>query len=120
MNTIKEFIKKYYIYIIIILVILLMGKSCQSCTRKNTITWNEVNNKNIIDSLKNINSEYNDSIIYLNTQNIILQNELDGCKVELEKLEKRYDNINSINKNIQTTNNKLINKLTEKENYEKH
>lgn len=120
MNTIKEFIKKYYIYIIIILVILLMGKSCQSCTRKNTITWNEVNNKHIIDSLKTINSEYNDSIIYLNTQNTILQNELDGCKVELEKLEKRYDNINSINKNIQTTNNKLINKLTEKENYEKH
>ena len=27
--------------------------------------------------------------------------------------------INSINKNIQTTNNKLINKLTEKD-YEKH
>lgn len=119
MKKLLDFISNHHIAIIVCLFTLLLGKSCQSCTRKNTITWNEVNNKNIIDSLKTINSEYNDSIIYLNTQNIILQNELDGCKTELEKLEKRYDNINSINKNIQTTNNKLINKLTEKD-YEKH
>ena len=119
MKKLLDFISNHHIAIIACLFTLLLGKSCQSCTRKNTITWNEVNNKNIIDSLKTINSEYNDSIIYLNTQNIIIQNELDGCKTELEKLEKRYDNINSINKNIQTTNNKLINKLTEKD-YEKH
>ena len=115
MNTIKEFIKKYNIYIIIILVILLMGKSCQSCTRKNTIVYNKYEYQSQIDSVQSMNKCYKDSILYLNTQNTILQNELDGCKVQMEKLEKRYDNINSINKNIQTTNNKLINKLTEKE-----
>lgn len=110
-----DFISKHHIAIIACLFTLLLGKSCQSCTRKNTIVYNKYEYQSQIDSLQSINDEYNDSILYLNTQNIILQNELDGCKVELEKLEKRYDNINSINKNIQTTNNKLINKLTEKE-----
>lgn len=115
MEKIKDFVKKNYVYIIIILVILLIGKSCQSCTRKNTIVYNKYEYRSKIDSLQSMNNYYKDSILYLNTQNTIIQNELNGCKVELEKLEKRYDNINSINKNIQTTNNKLINKLTEKE-----
>lgn len=110
---ITNFLKKYYIYIIIILIVLLIGKSCQSCTRKNTITWNEINSKNIIDSLNKINNTYKDSILYLNTKNLIIQNELDGCKVEIEKLKEQYININNINKSIQKTNNKLVNKLTE-------
>lgn len=115
MDKIKDFVKKNYVYIIIVLVVLLMAKSCQSCTRKNTITWNEVNTKNTVDSLTEINATYKDSILFLNTRNTILQNELDGCKVEVEKLKEQYNNINSINKSIQNTNNKLINKLTEKE-----
>lgn len=115
MEKIKDFVKKNYVYIIIVLVVLLMAKSCQSCTHKNTIAWNEVTTKNLVDSLTEINATYKDSILFLNTRNTILQNELDGCKVENVKLREQYNNINSINKSIQNTNNKLINKLTEKE-----
>ena len=115
MKKLLDFISKHHIAIIACLFILLLGKSCQSCTRKNTIIYNKYEYQSQIDSLQSMNDEYKDSILYLNTQNTIFKNELDGCKVELEKLEKRYDNINSININIKTTNNKLINKLTEKE-----
>lgn len=110
-----DFISKHHIAIIACLFTLLLGKSCQSCTRKNTIAWNEVNTKNTVDSLTRVNATYKDSILFLNARNTILQNELDGCKVEVEKLKEQYNNINSINKSIQNTNNKLINKLTEKE-----
>lgn len=113
MKKILELIKKYYIGIIVFLCIILLLKSCQSCTRNNTIEYNKHIYENSIDSLNEIIKIFNDSILLLNNNNIILNNELQNCKKETER-------IISINKQYQRNNNKLINKLTEKENYEKH
>ena len=110
-----DFISKHHIAIIACLFILLLGKSCQSCTRKNEIIYNKYEYVSKIDSLKHQSDFYGDSITLLNNQIQILVNELDGCKTENLRLKDNYDNMRRINTNIQKANNKLINKLTEKE-----
>ena len=110
-----DFISKHYIAIIVCLFTLLLGKSCQSCTRKNEIMYNKYEYASKIDSLKYQSDFYHDSIISLNNRIQILTNELDGCKTENIRLKDNYDNMRQINVNIQKTNNKLVNKLTEKE-----
>ena len=52
MEKIKAFIKGHTTWIIIILFLLFAFKSCQSCSRKNTASFNEIRYEAVCDSLK--------------------------------------------------------------------
>lgn len=70
-----KYIKKYSIAIICALILLLTGKSCQSCSRGRALDYERVQHEQVVDSLKQVTRTLNadlqlsnDSIKLLNTE----------------------------------------------------
>lgn len=97
-----KYIKKYSIAIICALILLLAGKSCQSCSRERIIGYQKNHYEQVVDSLKTDLQTANDSIKILNTEIIALK-EMNGVVQE------------SLN-HARQTNNSLVRSINAKSN----
>ena len=114
MNKIKTWIKEHYMLIIICLLILMMLKSCKSCSaeRRFEYTINKYNYiidsvNNITDSLKHtidtkniINKQLIDSINTLKYENNILRSVIDDTKKDKEYYRKQNRNLVNVAENL--------------------
>ena len=103
MEYIQHIRRNWKVVLIVTLAILFCLKSCQSCSRKQTIAFYEYDSGRIIDSLCDINKTLSDSIMTLNNDITILNNELVNKDNELHILQDNNDH-------LKKTNNKLIEK----------
>ena len=105
LNAMK-YIRKYSIAIICALILLLAGKSCQSCSRGRSLDYQKTQYEHVVDSLKSVNRGLNadlqlmgDSIKILNTEisalkemNGMMQGSLDHARQTNTTLAKTIKN----------------------------
>lgn len=89
-----KFIKKYSLVIIIALGLMLMGKSCQSCSRARQIKFDGIKHEQQVDSLEKIIKKNNEIIVEL-------EDSIKGYKIRLEAS-------NELNQTIKDQNDRLI------------
>lgn len=104
-SNIKEFLKHYIIWVVVILAVLLVFKSCQSCSRKNMVEFTKQEYEQKIDSIRSIMQIYNDSIVVLNEENIILRERLESAGHTIQGLSEDKQHLRNIN-NILSQKNK--------------
>ena len=97
----KELYKKYINWIVIILLVLLCGKSCQSCSAERRLDWDAIKYENIIDS---INSENHN----LNKRIIGLEDSIKMYKYKLDIMNDREKELIESNNHLRTSNKNLL------------
>ena len=100
MDKIIKFINDNLRWVTIILLILFLFKSVQSCTRLNKIEKREKKIELLNDSIKEIKSQYIDSIE-------VLQNELGKLNYALDLTSKSADEIKKIASNMSLKNTNI-------------
>lgn len=104
MEKIKKFLKKHFIIVIGILVFLLMLKSCQSCTRKNTIEFNKTTYENQLDSLKALN----DSLLFIMVNQ---HDSIERLSLDVKYLNNLVNELKNDKSYLKSTNIKLNNNI---------
>ena len=113
MKRVKDFINKYYKWIILVLLSLLLMKSCNSCSTQRQYEY-KINKYELkIDSLE---STIKDNLLIYKTNNDSLRNELliiksqnDILNSTIETTRRDIDHYRDINNNLINTNNNLVN-----------
>lgn len=77
-----NWLKQYYLWIIIGLSVMLCLQTCRSCATKNTLQWSEVEQ-----------STMRDSLVYLNN---LKDKKIDSLQYELNKIQSKYEASRSI------------------------
>lgn len=104
MDKLNNFLKKYAIIVIGILLFLLMLKSCQSCTRKNTMEYNQVLWESQIDSMQHVT----DTILLENSQ---LKDSIRSLKSDIKHLNTLVEELKNDKSYLKSTNIKLNNNI---------
>ena len=81
-----NWLKQYYLWIILGLFALLCLQTCRSCSKENTIQWTEMETSVVIDSLNKVNTK--------------LSKKVDSLQYELNKLQSKYEASRSIIDNL--------------------
>lgn len=111
MNKLQNFINKYYKWIIIVLLCLLVLKSCNGCSNEHRYTYNLSQKEVLIDSLNTAIEKHEHEFKYLNDslkhQNDSLKNEIlilmsknDILNETIENTRKDVDHYRKVNKNL--------------------
>lgn len=104
-----NWIKKYYLWIIITLFALLGLQTCRSCSIRNTLMWTEVEKSTIIDSLSRIvdgKNKYIDSLQYeINN----LQNKYENSRDIIDGLNRDKEYLKDQNKTLNSNLKKTLN-----------
>lgn len=98
LNKLKEYIVEHYNIIIIVLLLIIFLGSCRSCSKSQNYKFNAIKTSSTIDSLNNIISTQQDSIINLNAKIEILNNYNSNNDKLIENLKDNNNNLKDINK----------------------
>lgn len=105
----KSFIQKHCVKIIITLALLLMVTNCSKCSYKRELTYSNVMNTTMIDSLKRELDTYQDSCVVMNSR-------LNACVAENELLKSQIVDLKNDKRtlnDITKANAKTIKNMTE-------
>jgi cell shape-determining protein MreC len=111
LNETKFWFKKYSVYIAIFLMIILLFKSCNSCSAErryeyilaNTIdsyTYNIDSMQNVIDDYKNTCGKLQDSLSVLKHENNLLESIIEEVRQDKEYYKNQNRNLTNVAKNL--------------------
>lgn len=116
MNRLQNFINKYYKWIILVLLCLLLLKSCNGCSNERRYTYNLSQKEVLIDSLettieknerdfKYINDSLKNEILILRSQNNILNETVENTRRDLDHYRRVNTNLINVTENLSSQNN---------------
>lgn len=95
-----NWLKKYYLWVIISLFALLMLQTCRSCTKSSAITWTEVEMNTAVDSL-------NHEILIRDNRINELQSQVDGYESQIQFQQRLIESLKSDKEFLKESNAKL-------------
>jgi predicted nucleic acid-binding Zn-ribbon protein len=104
LNKLKNYIVKHYNIIIVVLLVIIFLGSCRSCSKSQNYKFSNIKTMSTIDSLNNIISTQQDSIINLNAKIEILNNYNSNNDKLIENLKDNNNNLKDINKYLKNKN----------------